>query len=228
VDSSLQELERRYRETGLEEDEAAWLRARMQAGGLGADQVRLAALCGHSAAALSLERGESRPADFPSWLSHVRSHGAEAERRAHLAAARESLRVRNREAELHGAEDDIAEHPSLLLELAEELLFEPEDPELQDFLGGLASTQDAWEWTNDVSESAMWALNLISALGNSEDDLDWSNLLLEALYEERARAVVSAELVPWVLGYHDPVLERVRARRAENHTKAEHRQRGSR
>jgi hypothetical protein len=51
TDSRLRDLERRHRLTGSVEDEAAWLRARVQAGELEQSKLELAASLGHAAAA---------------------------------------------------------------------------------------------------------------------------------------------------------------------------------
>lgn len=69
-DSSLREVERRFRASGSVEDEAAWLRARLQAGALEQSKLELAAYCGHPAALLALERKrESRPVE--DWLADI-------------------------------------------------------------------------------------------------------------------------------------------------------------
>lgn len=53
-DSRLRTLERRWIETGAVEDEAAWLRERLRAGGLSEEQLALAAHCAHEGARLAL------------------------------------------------------------------------------------------------------------------------------------------------------------------------------
>ncbi len=50
TDKRLRELERRWRETGSVEDQAACLRARVQSGELRKDRLELAAYCGVLAA----------------------------------------------------------------------------------------------------------------------------------------------------------------------------------
>lgn len=57
-DSKLRELERRWKETGAVEDEAAYLLERVRAGDLTQERLELAAYCGHEAAgcAVSLPR----------------------------------------------------------------------------------------------------------------------------------------------------------------------------
>lgn len=52
ADDRLRELERTFRRTGAPADEAAWLRARVQAGELTEGRLRLLAHLGHAAAAL--------------------------------------------------------------------------------------------------------------------------------------------------------------------------------
>jgi hypothetical protein len=54
TDSSLRELERRFRASGSVEDEAAWLRARLQAGELSEGRLCLARFCQHAAAQIVL------------------------------------------------------------------------------------------------------------------------------------------------------------------------------
>ena len=58
-DATLKDLERRWTETGTVEDEAAWLRARVQAGQLERERLRLAAYCRHSASQAALGAEEA-------------------------------------------------------------------------------------------------------------------------------------------------------------------------
>lgn len=53
-DEDLRELERRFRETGSVEDEAAWLLGRLRAGDLEEEQLRLAACCSHEPSRIAL------------------------------------------------------------------------------------------------------------------------------------------------------------------------------
>lgn len=63
-DAALRELERVWRITHLVDDEAAYLRARLRTGNIGAEQLRLAAYCGHPAA---LRVAPVEPVDFMVW-----------------------------------------------------------------------------------------------------------------------------------------------------------------
>jgi hypothetical protein len=55
-DSRLRDLERRWKETGAAEDEAAFLLERLRVGDLTAERLELAAHCGHPAGQLALGR----------------------------------------------------------------------------------------------------------------------------------------------------------------------------
>ena len=60
-DARLREAERRWREGGRREDEAAWLRERARAGGLDPLDLAIAAACGHPAAVLAVSAPPSGP-----------------------------------------------------------------------------------------------------------------------------------------------------------------------
>ncbi len=69
-DERLRELERRWRESGSVEDEAAWLLERVRVGELDQDRLELAAYCGHGAARVALGDAAARPAeDFDQWAA---------------------------------------------------------------------------------------------------------------------------------------------------------------
>jgi hypothetical protein len=68
-DDRLRALERRFRETGTTEDEAAWLRERVRTGGVGADRVVLAARLGHPAARhVATLDGDGDAGDLDRWV----------------------------------------------------------------------------------------------------------------------------------------------------------------
>ena len=71
TDDRLRALGRRFRETGVVEDEVAWLSERVRAGELGEEQVRLAAWVGHEASSLLSRRFALEPlrsGDSPAFL----------------------------------------------------------------------------------------------------------------------------------------------------------------
>ncbi len=69
TDSKLRELERRWKETGSTEDEAAYLLERVRVGDLDQEKLELAAYSGHEGARLAL--GDAAPQvsdDFGAWF----------------------------------------------------------------------------------------------------------------------------------------------------------------
>ena len=134
-DAALRALERRWRETGRDEDQAAWLRARLRAGALGTSQLALAAWCDHPAAR-SLARdppAPEQPASPPArqgpdegleaLVRGLLHWGKEAAVRAALAAARLTVAVFERE-------QPESPGPRPWVEAAEAWLREPTGPAL--------------------------------------------------------------------------------------------------
>jgi hypothetical protein len=69
TDERLRELERRWKESGSVEDEAAYLLERVRVGDLDQERLQLAAYCGHSAAAHATGVASDRAKRFVSWAS---------------------------------------------------------------------------------------------------------------------------------------------------------------
>lgn len=63
TDQKLRELERRWKETRSVKDEAAYLREQVQARRLTIERLRVAAECGHPAAAVAIDRSPITPTD---------------------------------------------------------------------------------------------------------------------------------------------------------------------
>lgn len=68
-DARLRELERRWKETGTADDEAAYLLERVRSGELTLDRVRIAAQCGSEAARLALGLGRDEAEGADQWLA---------------------------------------------------------------------------------------------------------------------------------------------------------------
>ncbi|MCO5166739.1 MAG: hypothetical protein M9894_10285 [Planctomycetes bacterium] len=68
MDASLQQLERRWRQTGAAEDEARWLLARVRAGDLPRERLLFAADLGHAPALAALDR----PVDLDEAVERLR------------------------------------------------------------------------------------------------------------------------------------------------------------
>lgn len=86
ADDRLRALERRWKETGAAEDEAAWLREQVRHGDLPAERLRLAAYLGHEPALRVA--GDAGVIAVGDWLGPLGEHGREACVRVGLAAAR--------------------------------------------------------------------------------------------------------------------------------------------
>ena len=87
-DQKLRDLERRWRETGSVEDEAAYLRERVRVGDLTQERLELAAYCGHEGARAALGGVVScGPKGASELLADLRSWGAEEVGRAFLVIA---------------------------------------------------------------------------------------------------------------------------------------------
>ena len=94
-DQRLRELERRWRETGSVEDEAAYLRERVRVGDLTQERLELAAHCGHEGARRALGQEPIAPPRSPSettsWLRSLPQAPHEVLVRAALQAARNGV-----------------------------------------------------------------------------------------------------------------------------------------
>jgi hypothetical protein len=87
-DRRLRELERRFRDTGSLEDEAAWLAERVRTRELRASRLHLCALLAHEASRLALSEEQERATDFADWLARLTQFGREAAIRVALAFGR--------------------------------------------------------------------------------------------------------------------------------------------
>lgn len=191
-DAKLRELEKRWKETGSVEDEAAYLLERIRIGDLLQEKLELAAYLGHegASAASGQSRGMFRDREWGEKLAKLGGAGAcsraiLALRRAHIPLS--DLDPEEREVALHallGFEEWVA-----LGSTASDIT----DPVLK----GLAQRPRL----SAFAQAAGHAVSILSCLPPR-------NTLAELL------AAVRDEIVPWLLGYSDPVRERVEAREA--------------
>jgi len=203
TDADLRELERRFRATGSVEDESAWLRARVKAGELEQRQVTLAASFGHQGSEL-LQPSDGQLRSL--WmLPALVGPQSEAIRRALVACgwvAWEEWRSRRQSDFDPGA----TPLPLDALVAEESFILCPCEIHLSQLLPG-RSQLPLWARSTRLPGDRIGSLLL------PVDPLD------QREGEERDRhylGVVQRELVPWALGYGDPVRERVEARqRAE-------------
>ena len=215
TDSHLRELERRFRASASVEDEAAWLRARVQAGELSQERLELAAYLGHPAAGAppgnpDLTWTPENQAPTWRWAEGLARWGVEAQTRAAVAATRQALRFWE-------AGDPLDYRPHVAVELAERWILTPEAANLDAQLAQAHESADALSESPSAGSrgKVAWAAACCALC-----PFDTSHACCEAVYaaDEVVDGVptrVRDELVPWALGYSDPVRERVEARQRE-------------
>lgn len=86
-DQRLRECERRFRETGSVEDEAAWLRARVRVGSLDPERLDLLAVIDYPAAILALDSAFHDFRCVPMWKRNLARFGREVSAETVLCAA---------------------------------------------------------------------------------------------------------------------------------------------
>lgn len=191
------ELERRWRQSGACDDEAAWLAERLRRGQLSAAALELAARLGYRAARLALGRDDDPPLDlldFHKALWLFQPHALHVS--AAFAAARCTLeRLPDpRGADLLRRAEALFEAPTAELLAREELpnppLEEPEEPgeRVGDMAHQLALTYGRWRIEgSEIAEDAMpydswrvlrmaaWALEpgAIADPEEEDDNEDW-------------------------------------------------------
>jgi hypothetical protein len=91
-DQKLRDLERRFKETGSPDDEAAWLLERVRVGDLTRERLELAAYCGHEGArrAVGIDT-VPHPENLKDWHEGLRRWGVEIQVRGGSIAARRAM-----------------------------------------------------------------------------------------------------------------------------------------
>lgn len=203
-DERLRNLERRWKETGSVEDEAAFLLERVRAGDLTQERLELAAYCGLEGARAAVP-GYSDPwppvdGQIWAWTEGVGAWGDVTLARAGVAALRLAEGFWNRR--------------------------RPGDPRFR------AAVEVAERWIagighdREVAETALAAEAAFDEANKPECDLAWAAAILarapedlqkgacEAAYAadeilEGVPEAIAGELTSWALGHRDPVLERL-------------------
>lgn len=233
TDSPLRELERRFRATGSDEDEAAWLRARLQAGSLTPSNLELASYCGHQAALIAFGHSvspltiEGIEVEWPTtghgselhverrhWLDRfLELGGGEAVLRAAVALYRRSPSTRpDNDVTLWNTNQRVNPMRDTTIAIEEWILSSRDQAALARFKDGIGL---------DAAVARNMA-RCVCPVGGSEP-----TPAAQAVQELRgvlrflrldvtsATAAIRSELVPWALGYSDPVRERVEALQRE-------------
>lgn len=232
TDDRLQALARRFAQTGALEDEVDWLKERVRSGGLSPEQLRAAACLGHLAAR-DLSPVELPGLEFSAWvLAWPTEAGvpgvAEFHQRGVVALARGALgepsaalgaQVAQAEAALRAAPEQVEDWIETLA------------PEVEAEFRLLVAERQVLRGSREESDFALLEFKSVgqpeapigrlcaaahdAVLWNSPGDfLRALELGEESLGLEEAKQALASELIPWLLGYRDPLQERVR-RRAE-------------
>lgn len=236
ADAALRELERRWRESGADEDRARWLAGRARAGELPPTRLALAAHAGDAAARLALG-AEAPPVvhDLTAWAQALAPWGVEAQARAALAAARAGLPLL-----LRGSNPN----PELprLLRAAEAFVHGPErsasarltppggDPRRVASASIARAVERADTFAVDeagqaivaAARVALWVADPPGGLPGARADDPRESPVAEAILlsvralgratgREVVRAALCAALAPWALGEGDPLARLARA-----------------
>ena len=196
-DEKLRAAERRWKESGAAEDEAAFLLERVRVGDLTQERLELAAYCGHEGAALAAPGiGESDPAQ---WAEGLVGFGTPVCVRVLLALAVE------REVEM----TDLGHR---YLQLAERYVVEPTERNAmacESAWGDGAGEGTPPDW---IACSALIVSTYHTQAPDPTDVAEGCRDGSRQLGWPRAKEVSGSELGQWLLGYGDPVAERLSLR----------------
>jgi hypothetical protein len=142
ADARLRELERRWRETGAVQDEAAWLAERVRAGQLARGRLELAARLGHAGA--STATGEEPATDLLTTFRSLEELGDRTDLvRAQVLLTRRALPVWDRSlADVHASDG----RPRLALDAVEAWLERRDEPRLEAVRRASAALDDLPIW----------------------------------------------------------------------------------
>ena len=206
TDARLRELERRFEHTRSIEDEAAWLRARVQAGELSEGRVRLAALLEHAAASICVRAwgAPERLRDAQQIAKHLASAGRETLVRGIVSVGRSVVEHYRTAPEI--ARPEHVTSAASALDAVEDWLLCP-----------CAAHALAAERAGEAVECRLASGHLLLARtagrAVSADSLRTAQHEVARLAFSMGSLVdLQREVTPWLLGYTDPVRERVERR----------------
>lgn len=234
IDRFLRELERRFKETGAPEDEAQWIRLRLRAGLLKHDQVKLASYLAHPAARLVvpsplIANSYGEDPTLPEgctlrWLldggrgdGGLAQFGKMVMVRAAIAAVRyvhDPLVDRSargsavmRAVEAWALDPSPATRGECVREYEKSVQVGPLVPgDGPCYAAGYSEKPDGC--TGWVANCRSEITSAASRAGDIDGDPDEPHLVRSLSGEETIQAAICAELIPWALGYRDPIAER--------------------
>lgn len=213
VDHRLQALHLRFAESASTEDEAAWLAERLRAGEVSPANLELALFLGSAAARAVLvdpsPRTKAPKTGARLFVRKLKPWGGIACLRAAIAATRLFV---------SSADEKRLSIGLRHLHLAEEYALEP-SPEIARAISALPEVR--------LSSPIKWqAAALIGvaarAVAKGSTCFEWrakeavAEVVEELKNEKKVRAQIVSELLPWALGYRDPVRMRVQERRSKS------------
>lgn len=200
-----EKLRRGWRRSGALEDEVAWLAQRVETGDLDRGRVRLAALCGHEAS-MAISGSPSRTVDHLALVEAARGLGCEALTRLAIATAYRALPI------WESSSKDAS--PRRAIEAVEDwVLCKCEDhcAEVDRAAEQVPASLEQEEDPRRVGAARVARKTALVVLGVSQDAF-----LVEALEAGLSSVDIcdatSRELVPWLLGYGDPIQKRAPGR----------------
>ena len=222
TDTRLRELERRWKESGSVEDEAAWLMERFRSGELPLSMLEQAAYCEHPAAKRLIKTVEvSSPQDYAQRWAHEWSFG--------LGRWEKQVVVRAAFAMAHHVAETCTKFRQQLIDAMSDWILCPcddhigllrivranrEDTELVCIVNSsfTVSAPDSKEAATELSNAVF---GLATRLDGIPSDTYPEEFEAQSHLFRQLQTVASQALIPWALGYSDPVRERVEARQPE-------------
>lgn len=222
TDARLRDLERRSRETGSVEDEAAYLLERVRAGTLTRERLELAAYCGHDGARRALGDTKATRIGVKRWAVGLRRWGREASTRGAIAAARAATAATHEIWSHKRIEQAIARaeewvrcqcnvHAQAAREAADQAceaaLEAPPGSARQAATAGIAAAREI-EFFEGPKHTSPWGEVESVGVGCVTSAAETLTSLGVKAAEEEIRDCIGRDLSAWALGLRDSVAER--------------------
>lgn len=207
-DARLRKLEKRFRDSNALEDEVMWLTHRLNEGEVSTEDLELAVLCGHEASRVVLAKPFEPITEFWALIKCLLDHPEGVANRAAIAAAEVGL------AQFEEAKPFERRPRTLMREAAMKVL----DPRRYLSFEVVFPVDQVIAITSNICpyyglrSVRLAAASLLRGSERPKNDLPghamlcFSNAAYSASNEE-VRTAVCQHLIPWVLGYYDPLVD---------------------
>lgn len=224
-DSRLRKLEQSFRTSGLPEDERSLLRYKLNKGLISESQLQLAAYCGHASSQAVLKGPVKAPKGLKEWAQGALLEPIEIEVRIRLIAICYVLAYAP---ELRGSALEecivtvIRQVLNPELDLRERIAQLNQDCRQQSYvyrntddtlyclwlLGFYLHAEQVGRSENTLEYFLLYAVDPIKdSLFSVEDEMDCDFSMSGSHAEMELLSVVKRKLIPWALGYHDPLVD---------------------